>query len=279
VDGAVPTPVYDTPESYSKVTSKFNLSYEFSPAALVYANAAQGFRGGGLNPQSQPFEPIPPSFGPDSLWSYELGLKGRLFDGMFDYQTDVYEIIWSNIQLNVLSPGGFNYTANAGEARVKGWEYEINARPVQGLTVSLTGTWTEAYLSRGATPDQYTGSGEALGLTGTNIPNVPHFSGSANARYVHALGADLQGSVGMDISYRGREDSYFSSDPENIPMPAYFLTNVRAGLDWGLWNATAFVRNLSNRRPEISLLNSDSGGVAVFTARPRTVGVSVTRKF
>jgi hypothetical protein len=134
-------------------------------------------------------------------------------------------------------------------------------------------------LSKGATPEQYLGSGKALGLTGTNIPDVPHFAGSANARYVRALGADLQGSVGADISYRGREDSYFSSDPYNIATPTYFLTNVRAGLDWGLWNATAFVRNLSNKRAEISLLDTNSRGVSVVTTRPRTVGILVTRKF
>jgi iron complex outermembrane recepter protein len=277
-DGAVPTPIYDVPETYSKLTSKYTLSYEFNSAALLYATAAQGFRGGGLNAQSEPFEAIPPSFGPDSLWNYEMGLKGRLLGGMLDYQTDIYEIFWSNIQVNEVSPGGFNYTGNAGDARVKGWEYELTSRPLRGLTLSLTGTYTEAYLVKGATPEQYAAS-PTLGLTGNTIPEVPKFSGSLGAAYSHIIGPDLRATAGADLSYRGREDTYFASNPENWPLHSYILTNLRAGLDGGPWSVTAFVRNVTNKRAEVSGVNTPSDPYSLITVRPRTVGISVTRKF
>ena len=33
---------------------------------------------------------VPPgSFGPNSLWDYEVGAKGRLFDGRLEYQVDI----------------------------------------------------------------------------------------------------------------------------------------------------------------------------------------------
>jgi len=58
-----------------------------------------GFRSGGLNAVSEPFEPIPSSYKPDSLINFELGTKGRLFEGRFDYQLDAYFIRWDNIQV------------------------------------------------------------------------------------------------------------------------------------------------------------------------------------
>ena len=33
-----------------------------------------------------------------------MGAKGRLFDGMFDYQADVYFIKWDNIQFILAQP-------------------------------------------------------------------------------------------------------------------------------------------------------------------------------
>jgi hypothetical protein len=41
------------------------------------------------------FEPIPAAYSPDSLTNFEVGAKGRLFEGLFDYQADVYYIRWS----------------------------------------------------------------------------------------------------------------------------------------------------------------------------------------
>ncbi|MGH7023315.1 MAG: TonB-dependent receptor, partial [Caulobacteraceae bacterium] len=116
-----PTPIPDQPQSYSKLTFKFNVSYKLNDELLAYATAAQGFRGGGLNAISLPFEPVPPSFAPDSLWDYEIGAKGQLFGHRLQYQVDAYAIFWYNIQVNEETPGAtFNYTGNAGNAVAKG---------------------------------------------------------------------------------------------------------------------------------------------------------------
>jgi hypothetical protein len=149
---------------------------------------------------------------------------------------------------------------------------------MHGLILSLTGSWTEAYLTKGASADQYAGD-PTLGLTGNTIPEVPHFAGNFAARYTHPLGADLSATLGADISYRGQEDAYFASNAYNLPLHSYFLTNLRAGLDRDAWNITAFVRNVSNRRAQVSLVNNSSTQYGLVTVRPRTVGLSVTRKF
>ncbi len=144
-------PVYDPNETFNKVTWKGNVSYKFDEALLAYATVSTGFRSGGLNAVSEPFEPIPVAYKPDSLTNFELGAKGRVLNGLFDYQADVYFIRWNNIQVQETTPdGAFVYQGNAGEAKVKGLELELTAHPMQYLTANLAGSWQEAYLSSGA---------------------------------------------------------------------------------------------------------------------------------
>ena len=79
--GPTLVPVIDTTSTYSKATYLFNASYKFNRSSAALRHRFRRFRGGGLNPLSEPFDPIPGAFAPDSLWNYEAGAKGRLLDG------------------------------------------------------------------------------------------------------------------------------------------------------------------------------------------------------
>jgi iron complex outermembrane receptor protein len=277
--GPVLVPVPDASATFSKVTFKFNASYKFDDALLAYVTAAQGFRGGGLNGVSEPFEPIPGSFQPDSLWNYEVGAKGKLFDGRLDYQVDAYVLFWYNIQAQeTTADGAFVFTGNAGDAAVKGFEFEFDAHPIDRLTVSFSGSYQDAYLTRGADPDQKA-LNPTLGVTGEKIPNVAPFEFSLGANYTVPVTTDWNATFAADVSYRDGEDSYFSSNSFNIPLKAYTLLNLHAGLSDHQWNAMVFIRNATDERAQISAINSSQDPDALLTVRPRTIGVSVTRNF
>jgi iron complex outermembrane recepter protein len=272
-------PVPDPQETYDKTTWKANLSYRFSEQLLAYATVSTGFRSGGLNAVSEPFEPIPASFSPDYLTNYEIGIKGLLGGGTFEYQLDTYLIHWDNIQVQLTTAdGAFVYQGNAGTAEVKGVEFELSARPFQYLTTSFAGSWQDAYLTQGASAEQYT-LNPTLGLTGDKIPNVPDFQFSFNLDYTWPIAKDWQGSVATDVTYRGSEDSYFSSNSFNVPLSSYTLWGLRAGFINGPWTVMAFAHNLTNERAQVSAINSTQDPHALLTVQPRTVGLSVTRRF
>ena len=272
-------PLPDPNQTFNKVTWKGNLSYKFNENLLAYGTVSTGFRSGGLNAVSQPFEPIPAAYSPDSLINFELGAKGRLFDGLFDYQADVYFIRWSNIQVQETTPdGAFVYQGNAGEAKVKGVEFEFTAHPVQYLSASFAGSYTDAYLAQGATAAQYAFN-PTLGLSGDSIPNVPKYQASLGFTYQRPIATGWEGVVSTDVTYRSGEDSYFSSNSFNIPLDAYALVGLRVGVIEGPWSVTGFARNLSNKRAQISAINSSQDPDALLTVQPRTVGLTVTRKF
>ena len=297
-------PVYDPNESFNKFTWKGNVSYKFSDQLLAYGTVSTGFRSGGLNAVSEPFEPIPAAYKPDSLINFELGAKGRV-SSFLDYQADVYFIRWSNIQVQqTTADAAFVYQGNAGDAKVKGVEFELNAHPVQYLTASLSGSWQEAYLSSGADQVIVTPAvpgvspavtaydlNKTLGRTGDAIPNVPRFQANFGLNYTRPIMNDWEGVAAADFTYRGRENSYFASaiygtDPltqgplyENVQLSPYTLVSLRLGVIKDLWSVTAFARNLTDKRAQISAINSSQDPHALLTIQPRTIGLTVTRKF
>jgi outer membrane receptor protein involved in Fe transport len=271
-------PVPDVPASFSKVTFKANANYQFNDELLVYATAASGFRGGGLNPVN-PIFPVPPSFGPDSLMDYEIGIKGTLFDHRLDYQVDAYLIYWNNIQVNeTTNSGSANFTGNAGDAISKGVEFEFDARPIQHLTLDLAGSIQGAHLTKGASPEQQAAN-QTLGVTGDELPDVAPFQFAAGLNYTTPLSGDWTGTLGADITYRGRANAYFAANPQNITLDPYTLIDLRAGVSTGPWTATVFLRNATNERAQISAINSNQDPHALLTVWPRTVGLRITRTF
>ncbi len=278
-------PIHDPQETFNKVTWKGNLSYKFSDSLLGYGTVSTGFRGGGLNAVSEPFEPIPAAYAPDSLTNFEVGAKGRLLDGLFDYQADVYFIRWNNIQVQeTTADAAFVYQGNAGEAKVKGLELELTAHPVQYLTASLAGSWQEAYLANGASQAQYK-LNPTLGRTGDGIPNVPRVQANFGLNYRRPIMNGWDGMAAADLTFRGRENSYFSSAllsvgpppvHENIPLSPYTMVNLRLGLINGPWSVTAFARNLTDKRAQVSAINSSQDPDALLSVRPRTIGLTLT---
>ena len=271
-------PVPDPNETFNKFTWKGNVSYKFSDSLLAYGTVSTGFRSGGLNAVSEPFEPIPVAYKPDSLTNFEVGAKGRVL-GLFDYQADVYFIRWNDIQVQeTTGDGAFVYQGNAGEAKVKGFELELTAHPIEYLTAQLAGSWQEAYLSNGASAEQYA-LNRTLGRTGDAIPNVPRTQFNFGLNYTRPLVNSWDGMAAADITYRGKENSYFASNAFNIPLSSYTLVGLRVGVLKDLWSVTAFARNLTNKRAQISAINSSQDPDALLTIQPRTIGLQVTRKF
>jgi iron complex outermembrane recepter protein len=271
-------PVYDPDQSFNKFTWRANLSYKFNDALLAYGTVSTGFRSGGLNAVSEPFEPIPAAYAPDSLTNFEVGAKGRV-SNVFDYQADVYFIRWSNIQVQqTTADGAFVYQGNAGVAKVEGVELELLAHPIDYFTASLTGSWQEAYLSSGADAAAYA-LNPTLGRTGDAIPNVPRTQANLGLNYTRPIQNGWEGMAAADITYRGAENSYFASNAFNIPLPSYTTVALRLGLIKDEWSVTAFARNLTDKRAQISAINSSQDPHALLTIQPRTIGLSVTRRF
>jgi len=273
-------PVPDPEQSFSKVTWKENVSYKFSDALLAYETISTGFRSGGLNAVSEPFEPIPKAYAPDTLTNFEVGIKGRLLNNTLEYQLDGYFIRWDNMQVQeTTADAAFVYLGNAGTTHVKGVEFELTARPIQYLTATLAGSYQDATLVQGASDEQYA-LNPTLGRTGDTIPNVPKVQFNVGLNYTRPIYGDWEGMGAVDITYRDAINAYFASNQDfNLVLKPYTLVNLRLGVINGPWNVTAFAKNVTDKRAEVSAINSTQDPNALLTVQPRTVGIKVTRKF
>jgi iron complex outermembrane receptor protein len=277
--GSAPAGSQANHEVFRKPTFKLTAKYKFDPDLMAYATVSQGFRGGGLNPANLPFASgIPLGFSPDSLLNYEVGAKGKLFNGMVAYDLAAYWIDWKDIQVSeVDATGAFPFTSNAGAARVRGLEGEVEFRPVEHLSLNLSGSYQDAVLTQNQPPIP---GNPNIGRSGDRIPNVPKLQGNLTIEYDHPLTGDLNGTLAADIGYRGSTNTQLNTaSPFNVRLAAYTLVNLRASITNDAWTATLFARNATDERAQVDAISSTQDPLARITVRPRTVGVSLTRRF
>lgn len=261
-------------------TMKYSLSYNVTDDVMVYGLASQGFRPGGPN-QVVPGTAIPPEFGSDTLWNYEIGAKTSWLDERLVANVTFYYVDWKDIQVTDFIDG-FGFAGNAGAAHIAGIELETTAQPIDGLVFSLNGSLLEAKLDEDQpiNPNPLLQTGNE-GRKGENLPGVPRLTLSASAMYDFPINDTLNGVVRIDWSYTGGSDTRFSDrSPENARLKAYHLTNLRAGVrrEPG-WSADLYVNNLFDKRADLNILDFQNGSVVHTPNRPRVIGIEVTKQF
>jgi len=257
----------------SGVTPKFNLAYVPNDDLTVYGTVSKGFRPGGPNsPIPSPCPVAPGQFGPDSVWSYELGEKAKVADSRVSVNGDVYYENWSNIQQEVAPACGFKFTTNAGKAEVYGAEMEVAVILVPGLVLSQNAGYTHATNS--------TTLPAAGVVAGERLLDVPEFTANTTVSYKYPLANSLSLIARATNSY---VDSMQDITYGRNTLPPYDLVGARAGVETDRWSAVMFIDNATNK---IALL-SDTGALSanisilnrVATNQPRTIGVDLNFKF
>ena len=271
-----PPTTFDSDED--GVVTKVNVAYSLSERALVYAQAAEGFRPGGANQiVGLPVERTP--YEADSLWSYEVGAKTSWFDERMTLNAAAFRIDWDNMQVTGTTPdGAFRFISNAGAAAIDGVELEVTAAPMQGLELSLGAAYLDARLSE----DQVSADVNAPGREGDRIPNVPRLSASLAVEYGRPLGAALYGSARVDVTHVGESFSELRPDnPFFERIEDSTLTNLRLRLEdiSSSWNVDVFVNNVLDEVAINRVLSSEFGRDLAVSAPPRTIGLSVGKSF
>jgi iron complex outermembrane recepter protein len=289
--GRVVDPNATTKEN--STTPKLELDYRVTPANMVYASAAKGFRPGGLVPSvpaalCAPFLPAGTNveetrtFSSDSLWSYELGTKTGWFDNRLTVDAAIFYIDWKNIQQNILLPCGFQYRANAGAALSKGGEIEVRALPIDPLELTL---------GIGNQNARITQAGSALSpqREGDPVFEVPDWTGNASATWTAPISASMKLVSEIDYSYVGHSFSannlVANTDGvfETRLRPHYDLLNTRIALKQGRYEYAFVGKNLGNTAANLadnrSIAAETPGRPRLITNEPRTLGLEIRASF
>jgi iron complex outermembrane receptor protein len=241
---------------------------------MAYARVASGFVPGGPN-DAIPGSNLPLTFNSSSTTNYELGVKGSTDEGRINYDVDVFDIEWKNIQLEAVF-GNFAGITNGGTARSRGLEGSFTYRPIKELTLMLNAAYTDARLTEDTTPS-------FGGHDGDRLPLSPFFSGTVGAEYERPLGADVSGFGGIDWHYNGSRLAPFNFGGPRADLPSYSMVDLRAGVKLHTYTFTAYVKNAGNVRA-INTVGTETTlqGQAALDANiaiPRTIGLNVSANF
>ena len=256
-------------------TYLFTLRYRPTAQIDTYARVASGYRPGG--PQAVTLPGVPPQFAPDTVTNYEIGLKGRWLDGRLASNIAVYYLDWRDIQLTQIV-GGIDVDGNGGRATSKGVEFDTQYRPIRGLTLGVSGAYTDARIN---VADPAVGA-----QAGDRLPYTPQVAATGTADYDFPIARWLQGTVGATYRYQGNKNSSFSQDPlnVNVNIPAYRALDLRAGVDWAAYTLQLRAENITNSRgiitSSVQNIAPGQGLPATLTViQPRTLTVSFSAKF
>ena len=261
--------------SQSVFTYSVDAKYRFNPETMAYARIATGFVPGGPN-DTILGATVPATFHSSTTTNYEVGVKGSAAEGRFSYDFDVFDVKWQDIQLEAIVDN-FESITNGGAARSDGVEGGVGFIPVQGLTLSLNGAYTNARLTEN-TPTSFGG------LAGDRLPLSPFFGGTAAISYEHPLWTDVSGFAGLEWHYEGGRLSEFEMGLPRQDLPAYSLVNLHAGLSFHNVTLTAYVKNVG----DVQAINSVAQealplrGMSALSASinpPRTIGLTLGAKF
>jgi outer membrane receptor protein involved in Fe transport len=226
---------------------------------------------------------IPIGASSDDLINYEIGAKASWLNGKLSANVALYQIDWSDIQVqaNRVSDS-VQFATNIGAARSRGVELEVLIIPLDHLSIGINGSLNEAKVTE-LTADEASISGAVLGARLA----APHFQGSLLANYNFNVTKDAQANFSMAVQHVGSYPGSFPRVPgkpaQTLPTydftDAYTVVNSTFALAFDGFTVGAYVENLFDDRsityvhPEAFLASRYS------TQRPRTVGVRLGYDF
>ncbi len=276
------------PESWLAETP---LSY-----AMGYLSWAQGFRGGGFNAlisidDQDELEP----FQPETLNSYELGIKSLAFDQQLAVNLALFIGKYDDIQVTTLrvtedaqgNPTQVEQlTLNAAKATTRGVELEVLAMPMDGWVVQgSTGVLDSIY-------DQFLGisdlTGQSIDRDGQSFNGVPRFQAHLGVQYSFAFSppgpAWMRGwwTPRLDWSYQSAIH-YAGPEVLGAVQPGYNLLQARLSYDFlddhaqvALWGQNLTDQTAFNYT---QALISSIGILNRYYMPPRTLGVELSYRY
>ena len=263
-------------QDFNSFTPKFTLQYEPTTNLSLYAGVSKEFKSGGFTIGAPG-----PAVRPETLWSYEAGVKAQMFDRRLTANVAAFWYDYSQIVVTRIV-GAQTIDENAGKATIKGLEFELTARPVNHLRIDASLGLLDATFDRYDTADPLNPAAGVLSLSGNRLPGTSKYTGRVGAVYDIPIGDAQKISLGADMTFAG--DTFFDPfEHRTASQPAYELYNANVTFDsGGIWSLTAWVHNLTDETIISSeAVSADFLGYPrlAYLRDPRTYGVDLKLTF
>jgi iron complex outermembrane recepter protein len=248
-------------KTWGETTGKFGLSYQASDNLLLYASASKGYLAGGN------IIGLATIYDPETLWSYEIGLKSNFWDSKAQLNIAAYHEDIEKLQVFIQNGTLSGINNVNGTTRVDGLETEFTLAPIENLQFNATLTLTSAEYGKYVTTDARFGPpppgcdldangnpvplGTLCNFKGNNLNQTPPYSVSVGLQYT------IDTSFGtitprVDSFYSGRVDFL----PDNISgQDSYTQTNIH--VTWMSPSRTYKIEGFVNNLEDEDVISND----------------------
>ena len=258
---------------------RLSVDRELTDMLLGYVAVSRGYKAGGFN-QDGTLDPDLRQYDPETLLSYELGVKGSFLGTRLDARLALFRMTRDDVQIassiTRVRPDGsaefIEFVGNAAEGANDGIEAEIAFAVDEQLMLVASIGWLDS---------EYESFVNSAGedLDSREQAHAPRYQFAVSGRYSFAN--DWYAEVGVE----GRDAFYFS-DSHSERSRAYELVNALLGFKRGAWDVKLWGRNLTDEDHFIRGYYFGNDPRIDYAERgytqlgePRRVGISVARAF
>lgn len=278
--------------SEDNISFRVGANYKLDGGTLLYATVSQGYKAGifsaiGASSTSQ-YTPATQ----EKVVAYEAGFKAPLLDRKLQFNGAGFYYDYSDKQVRGRVQdtifGLLEKLLNIPKSYIWGLEAELVARPIDGLTLSLNGTYLKSKVTSNysATPDGlgvYNAQGYTGNFKGSPLPYTPKLSGSFDAQYDFPITAALNGFVGGTVVYQGKQNTTFETatlSADDFVISSYALVDARIGLTGpdDRWRVSAYARNLTNKT-YTTAVSTYLDTLIRYRGKPAVYGLSASYNF
>lgn len=199
-------------KKFDNFSPKFGIQLHPADDVMLYGSYSAGYKTGGWTTRYTTPQTTVSGFNPEKAKTFEVGLKSTLLNRRLMFNLSAFTTKYTGIQLNY-QVGTSPTIANVGDARIKGVEVEVVAKPVSALTINASVGYTDSRYTYLDPAVQVTSAPNTfqLGATvGGALPKTPSWKINLSPRI------DLPvGSNGAQVSLVG-DYTYTSSQRNNV---------------------------------------------------------------
>jgi iron complex outermembrane recepter protein len=267
----------------SKTWSDFQpravVRWQPSPLLNIYGSVTRGFKSGGFDPATRNgvYDPDLTQFEPESVWSYELGLKAALFDRVAELNLAGYRYIYEGLQAQVIR-NGVTSTLNGPSYNSWGAEGDVTIRPNRMISLVVGGAYSGAAFGNFIVDDRFN-PGQQQNLRGNRGIVSPEFSGFARADATIPINDSFELAIAADVNWRSKQFFSIYRDPRES-QSAYALLGAQIAVKSASdhWSIAVNARNLLDK-DYLTFSVNQGFGIGTLRGRPRSVSLDLRAKF
>lgn len=255
---------------------KVTLEHDLTTDTLVFVSATRGYKAGGINIDARISPPADPlTYGTETLWNYEVGLRGNWLEHRLTGEVTAFYLDRADTQVRDSAGFGGSYrffTANGRTAHIAGLE----ASAAYAVTKEWSFHGTLAHMESALDPFTLTNGSTGGGRRLANTPRYGYTLGTGYRPAANGFFANAE-LVGRAMQ--------FDSNNQNEARRAFHVYNASLGYAWREWTFTLWGKNILNERYEKRVFffgNEDPNYIETRyedRADPRQLGVSAAYRF